>query len=178
MTLTLSKDEDTYNVVLGNPTTVTILDDEVPNKPPAFATTTVNRTCPEDSPVGHLWGEPIAATDPEGDSLTYTLSGEGSDLFNVSNQGQISLSVTLNYEDNTPNEDNTPTYSLTLSVRDNKDDVGNPDSETDASITLNVTVGDVDEPPGSVDPVIVTSLSTSELLVLRWSRASNTGPPT
>ena len=95
---------------------------------------------------------------------------------NVSNQGQISLSVTLNYEDNTPNEDNTPTYSLTLSVRDNKDEVGNPDSETDASVTVNVyAVGDVDEPPGSVDPVTVCVLSTSELLV-EWSRALNTGP--
>ena len=76
VTLTLSKDEDTYNVVLGNPATVTIVDDEVPNKPPAFATTTVNRTwlIPEDSPVGAVLGDPIAATDPEGDSLTYSLS--------------------------------------------------------------------------------------------------------
>ena len=135
----------------------------------------MNRIIPEDSPVGAVLGEPIAATDPEDDSLTYTLSGEGSDLFNVSNQGQISLSVTLNYEDNTPNEDNTPTYSLTLSVRDNKDEVGNPNSETDASITVSVAVGDVDEPPGSVDPVTVCVLSTSELLV-EWSRALNTGP--
>ena len=169
VTLTLSKDEYTYNVVLGNPSTVTILDDEVPNFPPAFATTTVNRIIPEDSTVGAVIGEPVPATDPEGDSLTYSLSGEGSEHFDVNDQGQISLSVTLNYEDNTP------TYSLTLSVRDNKDDVGNPDSETDACVTVNVTVGDVDEPPGSVDPVIVTSLSSSELH-LRWSRASNTGP--
>ena len=50
VTLTLSKDEDTYNVVLGNPATVTILDDEVPNYPPAFATTTVNRLIPRTRP--------------------------------------------------------------------------------------------------------------------------------
>ena len=104
-----------------------------------------------------MLGEPIAATDPEDDSLTYTLSGEGSDLFNVSNQGQISLSVTLNYEDNTPNEDNTPTYSLTLSVRDNKDEVGNPNSETDDSVTVNVTVVDVDEPPGAPSDLSVST---------------------
>ena len=169
VTLTLSKDEDTYNVVLGNPATVTIVDDEVPNFPPTFATTTVTRLIPEDSHVGAVLGEPIAATDTEGDSLTYSISGEGSEQFMVSNTGQISLSVTLNY-------DNTPTYSLTLSVRDNKDDVGNPDSETDASVAVNVTVVDVDEPPGGVGSVEVSALSSSQLLV-EWSMAPNTGPP-
>ena len=48
-------------------TTVTIVDDEEPNSPPAFATTTVNRIIAEDSPVGSVLGGPIAATDPEGD---------------------------------------------------------------------------------------------------------------
>ena len=100
--------------------------------------------------------------------MTYTLSGEGSDLFEVNNQGQITLRATLNHED-------APSYTLILSARDSKDDVGNPDSETDASIAVNVTVDDVDEPPGSVEPVVVTSLSTSRLLVV-WPRAPNTGP--
>ena len=79
VTLALSTDDD--GVSVGNPstTTVTIIDDEVPNSPPTFATTTVNRIIPENSPVGTLLGDPIAATDPEDDSLTYSLSGDGSE---------------------------------------------------------------------------------------------------
>ena len=190
VTLTLSTDDD--GVSVGNPstTTITVIDDEIPNFPPAFATTTVNRIIPEDSPVETHLGEPITATDPEGDSLTYSLSGEYSQHFNVNNQGQITLSANLDHEV-------TPSYTLTLSVRDSKDGIGNPNSETDASITVNVTVGDIDEPPGSVEPVMVTSLSkcinhpsraavsvepvmvaslsSSELLAC-WSIAPNTGP--
>ena len=105
--------------------------------------------------MGAPLGDPIPATDTENDSLTYTLSGEGSDLFEVSNQGQITLNASLNHEV-------APSYTLILSVSDGKDGIGNPNSETDASITVNVTVGDVDEPPGSVEPVMVTTLSTSD----------------
>ncbi len=167
--LTLSTTDGGVNV--GNPSTstVTVMDDETPNLPPAFASTTVNRTIPEDSPVGALLGNPIAATDPEGDPLTYSLSGEGSERFEVSSLGQVTLISGLNYED-------ASSFTLTLSVRDSKDNVGNPDSETDASVTLNVTVSDVAEPPGSVAPVTVSALSTSELLA-RWPIAQNTGPP-
>ena len=74
--------------------------------------------------------------------MTYTLSGEGSGLFEVSNQGQIKLSASLNHEE-------MPSYTLTLSVRDSKDGIGNPDSVTDDSVTVNVTVNDVDEPPSA-----------------------------
>ena len=80
-----------------------------PTARPTFATTTVNRIIPENSPVGTLLGDPIAATDPENDSLTYSLSGEGSEYFNVNNQGQITLRASLNYEDK-------PSYTLTLSA--------------------------------------------------------------
>ena len=168
VTLALSTDDDGVSVGSPSTTTVTVIDDEIPNSPPAFATTTVNRIIPEDSPMGAPLGDPIPATDTENDSLTYTLSGEGSDLFEVSNQGQITLNASLNHEV-------TPSYTLILSVSDGKDGIGNPNSETDASITVNITVGDVDEPPGSVEPVMVTTLSTSALRVV-WSRAPNTGP--
>ena len=100
--------------------------------------------------------------------MTYSLSGEGSEHFEVSDDGQITLSGNLNHE-------TTPSYTLILSVSDGKDGIGNPDSNgpvTDASITVNITVEDVDEPPGSVDPVMVTTLSSSELLA-RWSIAPN-----
>ena len=172
VTLTLSTDDG--GVSVGNPstTTVTIIDDEVPNSPPTFATTTVNRIIPEDSPVGTLLGDPIAATDPEGDSLTYTLTGEGSEHFNVNNQGQITLRATLNHED-------APSYTLILSVSDGKDDISNPDSETDATVTANVTVEDINEPPGAPGDL---SVSTNEdnptsALDVNWNTPDTTGIP-
>ena len=172
VSLTLSTSDD--GVTLGSPSTstVTIIDDEIPNFPPAFATTTVNRIIPEDSPVETHLGEPIAATDPEGDSLTYTLTGEGSEHFNVNNQGQITLRATLNHED-------APSYTLILSVSDGKDDISNPDSETDATTTVNVTVVDVDEPPG---PPTGLSISTSQdnpttALDVSWTVPDTTGIP-
>ena len=172
VTLTLSTDDG--GVSVGNPstTTVTIIDDEVPNSPPTFATTTVNRIIPEDSPVGTLLGDPIAATDPEDDSLTYSLSGDGSEHFNVNNQGQITLRASLNHED-------APSYTLILSVSDGKDDISNPDSETDATVTVNVTVEDFNEPPGAPGDL---SVSTNEdnptsALDVNWTAPDTTGIP-
>ena len=104
--------------------------------------------------------------------MTYSLSGEGSELFNVDSHGQITLSATLNHED-------TPSYSLTLSVRDGKDDGGNPDSKTDTSVTVNVTVVDVEEPPGT--PTDLSALPYSErpatALDVRWTPPNTTGIP-
>ena len=40
---------------------------------------------------------------------------------------------------------------------------------------MNITVGDVDEPPGSVGTVTVSAVGSNELLV-KWSKAPNTGP--
>ena len=170
--LTLSTDDDGVSVGSPSTTTITIIDDEEPNSPPTFAVTNVNRSLPEDSPVGTLLGDPIAATDPEDDSLTYSLSGDGSEHFNVNNQGQITLRATLNHED-------APSYTLILSVSDGKDDISNPDSETDATVTANVTVEDINEPPGAPGDL---SVSTNEdnptsALDVNWNTPDTTGIP-
>ena len=90
----------------------------------------------------------------------------------MSNQGQIKLSASLNHEE-------MPSYTLTLSVRDSKDGIGNPDSVTDDSVTVNVTVNDVDEPPG-----VPTGLSVSTnddnpttALDVSWTAPDTTGIP-
>ena len=122
--------------------------------------------------MGDPLGNPIAAIDPEGDSLTYTLTGEGSEHFNVNNHGQITLRATLNHED-------APSYTLILSVSDGKDDISNPDSETDATVTVNVTVEDINEPPGAPGDL---SVSTNEdnptsALDVNWNTPDTTGIP-
>ena len=172
VTLALSAEDD--GVTLGSPstTTVTIIDDEIPNSPPTFATSTVNRIIPEDSLVGTLLGNPIAATDLEDDSLTYSLSGDGSEHFNVNNQGQITLSVSLSHED-------AASYTLTLSVRDNKDGIGNPDSENDTYVTVNITVVDVDEPPSPLTGLSVSPNDDNPTTALdvSWTVPDTTGIP-
>ena len=172
VTLTLSTDDDGVSVVSPSTTTVTIIDDEVPNFPPAFATTTVDRIIPEDSLVGTLLGDPIAATDPEDDPLTYSLSGDSAENFKVSNEGQITLDAKLNHEE-------VQFYTLTLSVRDNKDGIGNTDSNTDASVTVNITVGDVDEPPGTPTDlsVSVNDNNPTTALDLSWTAPNTSGIP-
>ena len=172
VTLTLSTDDDGVSVGSPSTTTITVIDDEVPNFPPAFDAITVDRSIPEDSPMGTLLGDSIAATDPENDSLTYSLSGEGSEHFNVNNDGQITLSVSLSHED-------AASYTLTLSVRDSKDGIGNPDSETDTSATVNITVVDVDEPPGAPTDLSVSTNddNPSTALDVSWTTPDADGIP-
>ena len=53
----------------------------------------------------------VAYTDPESDTLTYTLSGTGSDQFSIDDQGVITLKTGLDYETKT-------SYELTLTSSD------------------------------------------------------------
>ena len=73
----------------------------------------------------------INATDPEGSSLTYTLSGTGSENFTIDTEGSITLINTLDYETAT-------SYELIVAV----DDGTNVSTEV---ITVSVT--DINETP-------------------------------
>ncbi len=59
-------------------------------------------------------GDPVSATDDDGDILTYTVSGTDAALFEIdSTNGQLSNKDFLDYEDKT-------SYSVTITVSDNK----------------------------------------------------------
>ena len=58
----------------------------------------------------------VAYTDPESDTLSYTLSGTGSDQFSVDDQGIITLKTGLDYETKT-------SYELTLTSSDGTNSV-------------------------------------------------------
>ncbi len=61
------------------------------NQPPVF---TVLRSIPEDATEGHPVGAPFAATDPDGDAVSYALSGADSGSFAVDRtSGQITLAA-------------------------------------------------------------------------------------
>ncbi len=74
----------------------------------------------------------LSATDPQGDSLTYTITGGDTDaVFYVDSTGQLSVSGQLDYE-------TTMSYQLTVEVSDG--------TETDTA-TVDVTVTNVNEAP-------------------------------
>ena len=70
-----------------------------------------------------------SASDPESQTITYSLSGTGSDKFAVDSAGNITLSSALDYE-------TTTSYSLTLTVSDGANSTSN---------TINISVDDVIE---------------------------------
>ncbi len=110
---------------------VNIQDDDAP---PVFGEgDTAVRSVAENTPAGQPIGAPITATDADGDSLNYTLSGDDADAFTLdSATGQLRTKAPLNYESK-------QTYSaLTVTVDDGHD-------HTD-TIPLTVNVTDEDEP--------------------------------
>ena len=112
------------------------------NRDPEFpASETGARSVAENTAAGQNIGDPVAATDGDGDSLTYTLGGtDGGSFGIVATSGQLRTKDPLDYETKS-------SYSVTVSVRDNKDADGNADTATDDTITVTISVADVDESP-------------------------------
>ena len=99
----------------------------------------VERTVVENASTSTLVGAPVAAVDPDGDALTYRLSGEDTAHFEIDPAtGQLSTRSVLDYEARAA-------YSVTVSVLDGKDADGNPDDVTDHSVVVSVTVIDEEE---------------------------------
>ena len=71
------------------------------NTAPTTASATATRSLPENTPPGEAVGAPVTATDPDGDTLTYTLGGTDAGSFDIDAQaGQIRTraGVTYDYE--------------------------------------------------------------------------------
>ena len=80
------------------------------NEAPTSSIAMTSSSFSEDVAVGTTIAN-ASATDPEGGSITYTLTGEGSDKFTVDSNGNISLSGALDYE-------TVSSFSFTLTVSD------------------------------------------------------------
>ena len=80
----------------------------------------------------------VAATDPDGDALTYSLDSASDEWFDIDSSGAITVkwANTLDYE-------RKDSYAVTVSVRDGKDAFGQPDTAVDATHSLTVAVTDV-----------------------------------
>ena len=124
--------------------TITVTD---VNEPPEFDSSVAELEIAENTATNTNVGDPIAASDPESDGLTYSLAGVDAASFNIGPlTGQIKTEGLLDHE--SPSDvggDNV--YKLTLQVTDGKDENGSVDSTVDDLINLTITVTDVNEPP-------------------------------
>ena len=97
------------------------------------------RSVAENTPAGANIGDPVAATDFNRDTLTYSLRGLGSDLFDVdSSSGQLLTKAALDYETEA-------SYTVFVWVQDNKNAIGRPDTERDTVIRIELAVTNEDE---------------------------------
>ena len=115
------------------------------NSAPAFPTTEDGRReIPEDATGGTAVGDPVAATDFNNDTLTYTLSGTDAALFTVgTNDGQLRVATgaQLDYETKR-------SLRVTVEVTDSADSLGDPDSDAiDDRQNVTITLTDVNEAP-------------------------------
>ena len=139
VTLTLSLPADTANVTLGNPHSAVIT---VGNPPPIFAPNIpVELLVPENSGAGDAVGV-VAASDP-GDTLSYRLSVEGSDKFEVDDTGRITVKsgAVLDHESKA-------SYAVTVTATDSGD--------RSTAVNLTIRIADVDEPPPPIAAMSIT----------------------
>ena len=112
------------------------------NRHPSFPSTeTGMRSFDENTGGAAYIGDPVAATDDDGDTLEYTLSGTDASSFHIlGGSGQIFLNsnVMYDYEDKS-------SYTVIVSVSDKKDDAGGPDDVIDDTITVTINLVNVDE---------------------------------
>ena len=129
------------------------------NVAPVFtAGTTATRSIAENTATGTNIGTAVSATDADGDTLSYTLSGADASSFSiVSTSGQLQAKASLDYETKA-------SYSVTVSVSD-----GNGGSDT---ITATITITDVAE---NVAPVFTDGATTTRSIAENTAAGTNIG---
>ena len=116
------------------------------------------RAVAEDALTGTNIGTPVAATDIENDTLTYSLGGTDAEAFSiVSTTGQLQTKAALDYETKT-------SYAVTVSVSDGKDGSD--------SIPVTISVSNVNDAP-----VFTEGDSTTRTVVENIASGANFGSP-
>ena len=125
-----------------------------PNRRPVFEGGN-DREVAENSPAGTAVGAPVTATDDDGDTLTYSLSGAAEFVIDPAT-GQIGVAdgAALDYEA-------TLSYTVTVSVSDGR-------NNGDATATVTIAVTDVAEPPNAPDAPTVTG-NSEDSVTASWT---------
>ena len=141
------------------------------NRAPAFSRSSTTRSIDENSASGANVGARVTASDPDRDTLTYTLTGTDASSFTINSRGQIMVGAgtTLDYETKA-------SYSVRVTATD-------PDSES-ASASVTVMVINVDEDGtvmlSSMAPVVGTAVDatltdpdmvTENTVTWQWSKS-------
>ncbi len=125
--------------------------------------TSATRRVAENTATNQPFGDPVTATDADGDTLTYTLEGTDAAAFDiVATTGQIRTRVALDYEAKS-------SYSVTV-----KADDGNGGADT---IAVTITITDVNEARGT-PPAAPTGLgvtTSSAAVELFWDLPTDAG---
>ena len=137
----------------------------VNNRPVFSSGATAQRSVAENTRAGQAVGGPVAATDSDSNTLTYSLDGVHEDLFGFdTGTGQIRTKTPLDYESRS-------SYSLTVKVDD-----GTGRNNSSAAISVTITVTDMDETPSATDrPTVMATGSTTNVRVT-WDQPANMGP--
>ena len=146
--------DDTSDATITVTVTVTPVD-ETQNRAPAFASATTTRSIPEDTAVGGNVGAAVTATDADNDDLMYSLDDTSDASFSIDSEGQLTTDVALDAA--TQNS-----YTVMVSVTDNKNEAGGSDDTSDATITVTVTVTPVDETQNRA-PVFASATTTRSI---------------
>ena len=151
VTLTVSDGLATDTITI----TINIADiDE--NRAPVFTEgSSTTRTVAENTSAGTNIGNAITATDPDNDTITYTLDGQDAKAFGIdTDTGQLKTSAALDYETKA-------VYSVSVTVTDGK-------RTATIAVTINVTVVEeaIEKPPvvndgSSNNPPVFTDGSTT-----------------
>ncbi len=151
---------------------VTITDDDGGNAPPAFAAETVSLDVREqlglavatrDAPIG----EPLAATDADGDRLVYSLEGVDRDAFTLDPEtGQLGKKTGLGYD-----HEWKAVYSVTVRAED-----GNGGSDS-LAVTVNVTDRTGERAARPAKPQLSVPPDSNGQLSVAWEAPDRNGGP-
>ena len=138
------------------------------NSAPAFPSTeNGQREVAEDASDGSTFGDPVAATDFNNDTLYYSLSGTDAASFEIGqNTGKLSLasSVTLDFEGKR-------SYRFTVEVSDRADSLDDPDMAIDDRQSVTVKVTNVNEAPAVTGEAAPTFAENGSNAVASYSAA-------
>ncbi len=154
--VTVSVTDNYPNSNVDDSITVTISVGEVNGWPEFASGANLSPSIAENSPSGTVI-ETYSASDPENDRLTYSLGGDDKDSFDINSNGQLLTDAPLDFEDESG-------YQVEISVTDGLNREGNTDTSADQTITVDITVTDVNEPPqlpaGAINLVVQENTPT------------------